>query len=115
MAIPPIAASPRLEKLFPKVTDDPPPHTFELGLVLGGTVSAGAYTAGALDYLLEALEAWHADPNPAHRVTIKTVAGTSGGAVCAAILGLLSSRVVPHIKQETTPPGQEANPVPTHN
>jgi predicted patatin/cPLA2 family phospholipase len=43
--------------LFPAVIPDPPPGTFELGLVLGGTVSAGAYTAGALDFLLQALEA----------------------------------------------------------
>jgi hypothetical protein len=115
MAIPPIATSERLSKLFPTVTDNPATGTFELGLVLGGTVSAGAYTAGALDYLLEALEAWHADADPLHRVTIKTVAGTSGGAVCAAILGLLSSRVVPHVTKDDTPPGQDAHPVQTDN
>src|SRR5215813_1819894 len=49
--------------------------TFELGPVLGGTVSAGAYTAGALDYLLEALEAWHDTADPLHRVVIKMAAG----------------------------------------
>lgn len=113
MAIPPRADSARLAKLFPEVTDDPPPRTFELGMVLGGTVSAGAYTAGALDFLLEALEAWHADPAAPHRVVVKTAAGTSGGAVCASILGLLSSRVVPHVKRDETPPGQP--PVVTGN
>jgi hypothetical protein len=40
----------------PKVPD----QTFELALVLGGTVSAGAYTAGALDFLIEALDCWEA-------------------------------------------------------
>ena len=42
--------------------DDPkvPDETFELALVLGGTVSAGAYTAGALDFLIEALDCWEA-------------------------------------------------------
>src|SRR5690349_22482682 len=97
MAIPPRADPARLKRLFPEVTPDPPPRTFEIGLVLGGTVSAGAYTAGALDFLLEALEAWYAS-TPPHKVIVKTVAGTSGGAVCSAILGLLSSRKVPHMK-----------------
>jgi hypothetical protein len=115
MAVPPRADEARLKLLFPDVADDPPPRTFELGMVLGGTVSAGAYTAGALDFLLEALEAWHADPQAPHRVVIKTAAGTSGGAVCASILGLLSSRVVPHVSGDVTPPGQEANPVETRN
>jgi hypothetical protein len=78
-------------------------------------VSAGAYTAGALDFLLEALEAWHDEPDAPHRVVIKTAAGTSGGAVCTAIMGLLSSRIVPHVDQDDTPPGNDANPTKTHN
>ena len=115
MAIPPVNTVRRDNLLFPNKTDDPPPRTFELGMVLGGTVSAGAYTAGALDFLIEALEAWHADPNPLHRVVITTAGGASGGAVCAGILGVLSSRRVVHIKGDATPPGQEDNPVPTGN
>jgi hypothetical protein len=95
----------RLKQLFPNEEPGPPTGTFELGLVLGGTVSAGAYTAGALDYLLEALEAWHAS-DPPHRVTIKTAAGTSGGAVCTALLGLLSNHKVAHISGETEPGGR---------
>jgi hypothetical protein len=67
----------------------PAPHTFELALVLGGTVSAGGYTAGALDFLIEALDAWDAarsDPNvPQHRVVLRVITGTSGGGVNAAI------------------------------
>jgi len=34
------------------------PGSFELALVLGGTVSAGAYTAGAIDFLVEALDSF---------------------------------------------------------
>ena len=74
------------------VTVDPPkPGTYELALVLGGTVSAGAYTAGALDYLFEALDIWTTkrdtgDPDaPKHRVQIRVITGTSGGGVNAAI------------------------------
>ena len=29
---------------------EPPGHTYELALVLGGTVSAGCYTAGIFDF-----------------------------------------------------------------
>ncbi|MBN36086.1 MAG: hypothetical protein CMM46_15185 [Rhodospirillaceae bacterium] len=32
---------------------------FSIGLILGETVSAGAYTAGVLDFLIEALDEWH--------------------------------------------------------
>lgn len=114
MGIPPRATDERLRLLLPNVApDNPDPRCFELGLVLGGTVSAGAYTAGALDFLLEALERWHAQPNPLHKVVVKTVAGSSGGAVCAAILGLLSSRVVPHVRSDTSAPGKA--PVATGN
>ncbi len=31
---------------------------FRLGLVLNGTAAAGAWTAGALDFLVEALDFW---------------------------------------------------------
>jgi len=73
--------------------DQPPPldHTYELALVLGGTVSAGCYTAGALDFLIETLDIWSAakdrkDPRaPTHNVAIRVIAGTSGGGVNAAI------------------------------
>jgi hypothetical protein len=114
MAIPPVDPA-RRDKLFPLKTDDPPARTFEIGMVLGGTVSAGAYTAGALDFLIEALEAWHADPNPLHRVVLTMAGGASGGAVCSAILGLLSGRPVPHVKVDATPHGQEDTPVATGN
>ena len=46
-----------IDELFIHV-DPPAPNTFELALVLGGTVSAGAYTAGAVDFLIEALDCW---------------------------------------------------------
>jgi hypothetical protein len=44
-----------IDELFIQV-DPPGPNTFELAFVLGGTVSAGAYTAGAVDFLIEALD-----------------------------------------------------------
>lgn len=86
----------RREQLFPLERGRPPPRTFELGLVLGGTVGVGAYTAGALDALVEALHAWHAN-DPPHRVSIPFTAGASGGAVCATLLSLISTRRINHI------------------
>jgi len=83
-----------IEKWFTR-TDPVPPHTFELALTLGGTVSAGGYTAGALDFLIEALDAWTAardNPEtksevPQHKVVLRVVTGSSGGGVIAAIAG----------------------------
>lgn len=33
-------------------------HPFKIGLCMAGAVSAGTYTAGAIDYLIEALDEW---------------------------------------------------------
>jgi predicted acylesterase/phospholipase RssA len=77
---------PTIQSLFPISRPPPAPGVFELGLVLGGTVAAGAYTAGALDCLLEVLEGWYSGPR-GHEIAIPLVAGASGGAMCAAFLG----------------------------
>ncbi len=83
-----------------------PDGTFELALVLGGTVSAGAYTAGVLDFLVEALDSWtqardsgQAVPN--HTVTVRFVAGTSGGGVNSAIFTRAMNFGFPPVSQAT--------------
>ncbi len=59
---------------------------------MAGTVSAGAYTAGVLDFLVEALDEWeHAKQDSRrsiarHNVRLKVISGTSGGGACAATL-----------------------------
>jgi len=65
---------------------------FHLGLAMSGAVSAGAYTAGVFDFLIEALDAWEkalaesTDGSvPDHRVGLKVMAGASAGAITAAI------------------------------
>jgi hypothetical protein len=73
----------------------PAPNTFELGLVMAGAASAGAYTAGVIDFLLEALQAWEdakasGAPNvPDHQVKIRVAAGASAGGVVAALTAML--------------------------
>lgn len=58
---------------------------FHLGLCLAGSVSAGAYTAGVLDYLFETLQKWeerkkqNLPDTPSHDVKISVIGGASGG------------------------------------
>ena len=63
--------------------------TFDLGLALAGAISAGAYTAGVLDFLFQALNEWEkvrTDPaTPGHRVELQVVAGASAGAITGAL------------------------------
>lgn len=102
-------------RLFPDQSPPPPDKVFELGLVLGGTVSSGAFTAGVLDFLVEALDALDSaqaikDPDaPDTRVVLKVVGGASGGGVNAAILGRLIPYSFPHIV-EPNPATHTQNP-----
>lgn len=72
-------------------SEPPEKNTFDLALVLGGTVAAGAYTAGVMDYLIEALDEWYrlkqeGDPSaPGHHLRLRLITGTSGGGVIASI------------------------------
>jgi hypothetical protein len=84
----------------------PPPNTFELALVLGGTVSAGAYTAGVIDFLIEALDEWTkvrdgGGDAPHHKVVLKVITGTSGGGVNAAIMARALAYDFPHVVLST--------------
>jgi hypothetical protein len=65
---------------------------FQLGITMSGAISAGAYTAGVIDFLIQALDEWEKARNgpeaariPNHRVGIKVVSGASAGAITAAI------------------------------
>jgi predicted acylesterase/phospholipase RssA len=80
-------------------TEDPPP--FELGIVAAGAVSAGAYTAGVLDLLFEALDAFEAARDagqegvPTHHVVLKAMVGASAGAMNAATVAAWANRSFP--------------------
>lgn len=63
---------------------------FHIALTSAGAVSGGPYSAGVIDFIIEALEAWYAakargDPVPDHDVRIDAVSGTSAGAVAAGL------------------------------
>ncbi|MBX3727198.1 MAG: patatin-like phospholipase family protein [Xanthomonadales bacterium] len=91
------------------ITSDDSPPVHELGLVMAGAVSAGAYTAGVVDFLVEALDGWHeAQPDgpgtAPHRVRLASLTGASGGAMTAGILaGILAGR--PHRPAHADDPG----------
>jgi len=64
---------------------------FEIGLVMAGAVSAGAYTAGVIDFLFQALEEWHMAKErgkdvPTHEVKLKVISGASAGGMTGAII-----------------------------
>ncbi len=67
-------------------------NEFQIGLAMSGAISAGAYTAGVFDFLIQALDEWEKARNdlnasqiPNHRVGIKVMSGASAGAITAAI------------------------------
>lgn len=84
-------------------------NTFHIGLCLAGAVSAGAYTAGAMDYFLEALEDWQmrkrrGDVNvPSHNVVIPVIGGASAGGMTGAIMASAVHDPIPPVSQAPNP------------
>ncbi len=80
--------------------------TFKLGISMAGAVSAGAYTAGVMDYLLEALENWQKAKDlglpgtPKHNVLIEVLTGASAGGMTAVITAASIQKDIPHIHQK---------------
>lgn len=64
---------------------------FRLGLTMAGAVSAGAYTGGVLDYLIQALDNWNEakkcedDTIPNHEISIDIISGASAGGITGAM------------------------------
>lgn len=89
-----------------------PKNTFEIGLVMAGAVSAGAYTAGVIDFLLQALSEWEqAKKNggsavPPHNVQIKVLTGASAGGMTTAMLAAMINEKFSNI---TCLPSREPN------
>lgn len=89
--------------------------TFEIGLVMAGAISAGAYTAGVCDFLIQALDAWEAakaDPNarvPRHSVKIRALAGASAGAMTSAIAAVALGSELDPVVDPAAPPPPERN------
>ncbi len=91
-----------------------PPQRFELGLVMAGAISGGAYTAGVIDFLIQALDAWEdakkktPDEVPPHAVDIRVMSGASAGAMTAAIAAVgFNSELTPVTDVSNPPPAEE--------
>jgi predicted acylesterase/phospholipase RssA len=88
---------------------------FEIGLVMAGAISAGAYTAGVCDFLIQALDAWEAakaDPSarvPRHDVRIRALTGASAGAMTSAIAAVAFGAEVDPVNDPAKPPPPERN------
>jgi hypothetical protein len=84
----------------------PKSDPFHVGICMAGAVSAGAYTAGVIDYLLEALEAYEkvrGEPGfPKHRIEIPVLGGASAGGMTAIITGAALQRGITHVKAPLT-------------
>jgi hypothetical protein len=84
-------------------------ETFHIGINMAGAVSAGAYTAGVLDFLTEAIEEWYKAkqaPNPTvpmHDVSIDVFSGASAGGMCASISAVMLQAPFQHIHNPEDP------------
>jgi hypothetical protein len=80
--------------------EEKPAPVFQLGLALAGAISAGAYSAGVLDFLFQALSEWEAHRGkpgvPDHRVVLKVIAGASAGAITGALGAIALARGLHH-------------------
>ena len=92
--------------------------TFRMGLAMAGAVSAGAYTAGVMDYLLEALENWQNAKElgipgvPKHRLLIEVLSGASAGGMTAILTAAAIQRKFSHVNAKNHLSGEAvANPL----
>ncbi len=93
------------------------PSEFHVAINMAGAISAGAYTAGVLDFLMEALEEWQKEKEafheqlanlqpggsitnvvPLHDIQIDAFTGASAGGMCAAIAAVMVQGDFAHIK-----------------
>ena len=89
--------------------------TYEIGLVLSGAISAGAYSAGVIDFIIEALDAYETAKTrsdwdgPTHDVRIPIMGGASAGGMTAAIAALHAFHKPEHVWPGRPLPAPRAN------
>ncbi|MYM92546.1 patatin-like phospholipase family protein [Duganella vulcania] len=108
---PHVQSGPDLPGGYYSVGPDIPHGTFDLGLVMAGAISAGAFTAGVLDFLFEALDAFEFEKDrqrqiqpdrlrwnvPGHDVRLRVMAGASAGSIAAAVAAVALRYKFPHV------------------
>lgn len=82
-------------------------NTFQISLAMAGAISAGAYSAGVIDFLFEALDAWEkakqadSDAVPNHKVVITAIAGASAGSITGVLAALAPRFGIPPRQRAT--------------
>lgn len=75
--------------------------TFYVGLCMAGAISAGAYTAGVMDYLIEALDDWERRKKeagiPQHKVVVPVIGGASAGGMTAIVTASAMNNRIHHL------------------
>ena len=88
---------------------------FQLGLVMAGAISAGAYSAEVMDFIIEALDAYEAAKakegwdGPTHDVRVPVLAGASAGGMTSAIVALHAFHDLVHVWPDRPLPPPKAN------
>lgn len=88
---------------------------FEIGLVMAGAISAGAYAAGVVDFLIEALDEYHSAKTkpdwdgPTHDVFLPVITGASAGGMTAGIAAIELFHELDHVWPERPEPRPERN------
>lgn len=116
---PPLEGLARWHNDYPAERDPPPDGVFEIGLCMAGAVSAGAYTAGVLDFMVEALDAFErergrrraAGEAPLHQVRLPVLGGASAGGMCAAIASVFLDAEFPPARMGMPEEERERNPL----
>lgn len=91
--------------------------TFEISLAMAGAISAGAYSAGVIDFLCQALDEWYAlkaknpDDYPNHDVVLKAISGASAGAITGALAAAALRFQIPKPAAGAPPPTHTLTPM----
>ncbi len=101
-----------------------PMQPFYLGISLAGTVSAEAYSAGVMDFLIEAMDAWssqrakekeqHGDNYsawsiPPHELQLAVLSGASGGGMVGATAAAVLSQEFHAVHEQSPAPAAGGN------
>jgi hypothetical protein len=95
----------------------PPIPRLDIGLCLAGAVSGGAYTAGVVAFLVEALDAWQAQRSaghpeaPMHDTVLCSVAGASSGSLTAAAMTAMLASELPVVDAKTPETSASCHPL----
>lgn len=89
---------------------------YELGIVMAGAISGGAYMAGALDFLIDALDTWYTAKRdtpgqvPDHDVLLRAMSGASAGGMCTAIMAVALAKRFAAVRSGNDP-DRRSNPL----